>query len=193
MRTAILACGIVVTASVLAVVFVLYWGVGRPAVGPDVERICAETMQRSAPDMSWVAPGREEKVHGDKIRAVTLGELPVHNGELVRVKGLLHVEFEWVGLYPSRSALEEGWRAPWVTLNSLWPDEPYWETKGPSVSDRCAVVEGTYSAGPGGHFRMFNGTIRDVLRLDVWSTPHRPFITRVPRAIATAPRKVPLR
>ena len=63
---------------------------------------------------------------------------------------------------------------------SLWPDEPYWRTKGPSISDRCVVVEGTYSGGAGGHFGMFNGTILDVLRLDVWSTPHRPFVTTPP-------------
>jgi hypothetical protein len=56
----------------------------------------------------------------------------------------------------------------------------YWQTKGPSISNRCVVVDGTYSSGAGGHFGMFNGTIRDVLRLDVWSTPHRPFVTTPP-------------
>jgi hypothetical protein len=131
-------------------------------------------MRRSAADLSWVAPRREEQVRGRGIKTVTLGELPFHDGDPVRVAGLLHVEFEWVALYPSRTALEEGWRAPWVTLGSLWPDEPYWRTKGPSISDRCVALEGTYSGGPEGHFGMFNGTIRDVLRLDVWSTPHRP-------------------
>jgi hypothetical protein len=100
-----------------------------------------------------------------------------HNGDLVRVAGLLHAEFAWVALYPSRAALEDRWRAPWVSLGSLWPDEPYFLMKGPSISDRCVVVEGTYAYGPGGHSDMFNGTLRDVLRLDVWSTPYRPFIT----------------
>jgi hypothetical protein len=99
----------------------------------------------------------------------------------VRVAGVLHAEFEWVALYPSRAAMEEqSWRAPWVGLGSLWPDEPYWKTKGPSISDRCVVIEGTYSGGAGGHFGMFNGTIGDVLRLAVWSTPHRPFVTPPP-------------
>jgi hypothetical protein len=92
-----------------------------------------------------------------------------------------HAEFEWVALYPSPAAMEEqSTHAPWVTLSSLWPDEPYWKTKAPSISDRCVVVEGTYSGGKGGHMGMFDGTIEDVLRLDVWSTPHRPFVTTPP-------------
>jgi len=146
-----------------------------------VEQVCVETMQRSTPDLSWVVKGREEKIRGREIESVTLGELPSHNGNLVRVAGVLHAEFEWVGLYPSRAAMEDqSWRAPWVTLGSLWPDEPYWKTRGPSISDRCVVVEGTYSGGAGGHMGMFKGTIGDVLRLDVWSTPHRPFVTMPP-------------
>jgi hypothetical protein len=176
MRTILLAVGLT-AAGLLAVVVLVDWKVSPPPVGPSVEQICAETMQRSAADLSWVAQGREEKVRGRDIETVTLGELPSRNGSLVRVAGVLHAEFEWVALYPSRAAMEELWRAPWVRLTSLWPDEPYWRTKGPSISDRCVVVEGTYSSGAGGHFGMFNGTIRDVLRLDVWSTPHRPFVT----------------
>lgn len=174
MRTALPALGIV-AAGLLAVWILVDRRVELPPVGPSVEQICAEAMQRTPADLSWVAPNRAEKVRGRE--AVTLGELAGHTESLVRVAGVLHAEFEWVALYPSRAAMEEhSWRAPWVTLSSLWPDEPYWKTKGPSISDRCAVVEGTYSVGAGGHFRMFNGTIADVLRLDVWSTPHRPLV-----------------
>jgi hypothetical protein len=177
MRTALLALGIIAVGLLAAWAFVDR-RVELPSVGPNVEQVCAEKMQRTAPDLSWVAPGREEKVRGREIKNVTLGELPSHSGSLVRVPGVLHAEFEWVALYPSRAAVEEqSWQAPWVTLGSLWPDEPYWRTKGPSISDRCVVVEGTYSSGAGGHFGMFNGTIGDVLRLDVWSSPHRPFVT----------------
>src|SRR3954471_14714342 len=180
MRTAMLAFG------VLAVGLLAAWAlvnrrVELPPVGRGVEQICAETMQRTAADLSWVAPNREERVRGHEIKTVTLGELPSHAGSLVRVAGVLHAELEWVALYPSRAAMEEQpWRSPWVSLGSLWPDEPYWKTKGPSISDRCVVLEGTYSGGTGGHMGMFNGTIEDVLRLDVWSTPHRPFITAPP-------------
>ena len=141
-----------------------------PPVGLSVERVCAEAIQRTTPDLSWLAPDRAEKVRGRQIETVSLGELPAHNRDLVRVAGVLHAEFEWVALYPSRAAMkEQSWRAPWVTLGSLWPHEPYWRTKWPSISDQCVVVEGTYSAGAGGHFGMFNGTIADVLRLDVWT------------------------
>ena len=180
MRTALLALGIV-AACLLAAWAVVDRRVELPPVGPSVEQICAETMQRTAADLSWVAQDREARVRGREIKTVTLGELRSHSGRLVRVAGVLHAEFEWVGLYPSRAAMvEQSWRAPWVTLGSLWPDEPYWRTKGPSISDRCVVVEGTYTGGAGGHFGMFDGTIADVLRLDVWSNPHRPFVTTPP-------------
>jgi hypothetical protein len=180
MRTALIALGFIAVGLLAAAAFV-DWRVEPPPVGPSVAQICAETMQRRPPDLSWVAQGREAKIQGRDIRAVTLGELPSHGGSLVRVAGVLHAEFEWVALYPSRAAMEgQSWRAPWVTLGSLWPDEPYWKTKGPSISDRCVALEGTYLGGAGGHFGMFNGTIGNVLRLDVWSTPHRPFVTIPP-------------
>jgi hypothetical protein len=175
MRSALIALGIIAV-GLLAVTAIVNWRrVEVPPIGPNVERLCAETMQRTAADLSWVAANRAEKVRGRAINTVTLGELSGNPGSLVRVAGVLHAEFEWVALYPSRAAMaEQPWRSPWVRLTSLRPDEPYWRTKGPSISDRCVVVEGTYSGGAGGHFGMFNGTIEDVLRLDVWSTPHRP-------------------
>jgi hypothetical protein len=37
------------------------------------------------------------------------------------------------------------------------------------------------------HFGMFSGTIEEVLRLDVWSTPHRPFLTTPPPPPPAAP------
>jgi hypothetical protein len=135
-----------------------------------------------------VAAGRDDEVRRHGIHAATFGELPLYDGQIVRIAGLLHVEFEWVGLYPSRTALMQGWRGPWVSLNTLWPGEPYWAAKGPSVSDRCALVEGKYASGASGHMAMFDGTIGDVLRLDVWSMPHRPFVTTPPPS-----RRVPHR
>lgn len=113
--------------------------------------------------------------------SVTLGELPFHSGELVSVEGLLHAEFEWSALYPSRDALKDGWRGPWVALESLWPNEAsgWWRTRGPSISDRCVRVAGWYEGGAAGHFGAFDGTL-DVLRLEVWSTPHRPVETTPP-------------
>lgn len=153
MRTALTGLGIVAIGLLTAAALVDRQRVEVPPVGPSVEQICVEAMQRAPADLSWAASNRAEKVRGREIKAVTLGELPGHTGSLVRVAGVLHAEFEWVALYPSRGAMEEQpWRSPWVRLTSLWPDEPYWRTKGPSISDRCVVVEGTYSGGAGGHF-----------------------------------------
>jgi hypothetical protein len=149
-----------------------------PPIGPRAEATCLNAMQQAAPDLAWAAPNRDERTRGRTPVSVTVGELPFRSGELVSVEGLLHAEFEWVALYPSRAALEDGRSAPWVALMSLWPNEAewWWRTKGPSVSDRCVRVEGWYMGGAGGHFGAFDGSL-DALRLEVWSTPHRPFDT----------------
>jgi len=172
---------ITITAGLLGAMVVIGRRGDLPAVDPSVEPICAEAMQHRAPDLTWVTPHRQERGRDRDREATTvaLGELPLHQGSLVRVAGVLHAEFEWVALYPSRGAMEQRQpeQAPWVTLDPLWPDEGYLLTKAPSISDRCVVIEGTYSGGAGGHLGMFSGTIADVRRLDVWSTPHRPFIT----------------
>jgi hypothetical protein len=180
MRTTLVAVGIVVVA-VLAAAMMVDWRFDLPAVAPSAEPICVETMRQKRPDFSWVAPRRDDVGAQLEIKTVTLGELLAHAGQLVRVAGVLHAEFESVGLYPSRAAMNDpSWRAPWVDLHPLWPGEAYWQTKGPMVSDRCVVVEGRYSPGPAGHFGMFNGMIEGVVRLDVWSDPHRPFKSAMP-------------
>ena len=111
-------------------------------------------------------------------------------GRQYRIAGVLHVEFEWVALYRSyedmRTDVGHGVPvAPWVSLGTLWPNEPFWLTKSSSISDRCAVVEGTFDAPSGGHMGMFKGAIQNVRRLEVWSLPHRPF---VPHAVWPPPR-----
>ncbi len=85
------------------------------------------------------------------------------------------MEFEWYALYPSRAAIALNERGPatWVVLGSLWPEEPYWLTQGPSISDRCVVVEGRFTRRLGQEAFGFNGFIAPV-GLEVWSTPHRP-------------------
>jgi hypothetical protein len=114
MRTALIALGIIAVGLLAAAAIVDRQRVEVPPIGPSVEQICAEAMQRRAADLSWVAPNRES-VRGREIKTVTLGELPSHTGSVVRVAGVLHAEFEWVALYPSRAAMEEqSWRAPWV-------------------------------------------------------------------------------
>ena len=147
-----------------------------PQVQPTLEPLCAEAMRRRPPDHSWRLPSSEKQLGAGTAVTINIGDLAAYGGQVVRVAGVLHVEFEAIGLYPSRAAMaERRWLGPWVDLGTLWPDEPYWRTKGPLVSDRCVVVEGTYRAGAGGHFDRHNGTIANVRRLDVWSIPHRPF------------------
>jgi hypothetical protein len=122
MRTGFLAIGFII-AGLLTVVVLVDREAPLSTVGPSVEQICVETMQHSAPDLSWVAERGEDKTRRRGIKAVTLGELPSHDGNVIRVAGVLHAKFEWVALYPSRAAMEEpSWPAPWVSLGSLWPD-----------------------------------------------------------------------
>lgn len=187
MRIAPFVAGLVI-GSLLAIRPLVDPRIALPVVGADIEPICAEAMWRSPADLSWVAPERDERIRGQVVAAVSIGELPSHAGALVRVRGVLHAGFEMVGLYPSLAAMEKGPpSAPWVALDTLWPNEPYWNTKQPSISERCVVVEGTYRSGPGGHFGMFSGTIDDVLRLDVWSKPHRRFVSTTPVPPAPPP------
>jgi hypothetical protein len=146
-------------------------------VGP----LCTETMARSEADLHWIAPERDEEIRRRGISNVSLDELEAYSDSLVRVAGVLHIEFEWVALHPSHEAIasSEFHRSPWVDFDSLWPNEPHSYTRRATVSDRCAVIEATYSGQSRGHMGLFNGTLRRVLRLDVWSKPHRP-ITKTP-------------
>jgi hypothetical protein len=145
MRTALIALGII-AASLLAVAAIVNWQrVEVPPVGPNVEGLCAETTQRTPADLSWVAPDRAEKAHGREIKAVTLGEVPGHTGSLVRVAGVLHVEFEWVALYPSRAAMEATPHRPFVTT----PPPPPPPTAAPPCSNKPAPPKPMADTGAG--------------------------------------------
>jgi hypothetical protein len=191
MRSLIIATAAVV-AILIAGVYVVVWDVELPTIGHaepppivGVEPICADTLKQTKPDLEWTASDRQILNDYGKAKDVALEKLPLHDGDVIRVAGFLHVEFEWVALYPSRDALMRHERAPWVALQSLWPGEGYWGTRGPAISDRCAVVEGRYSHAWNSDSGLFGGMIT-VTRLQVWSTPYRPFST-APRP-ATAKR-----
>ena len=162
-----------VAAASLAAVALLRTGPSTvPRIGPDVEQICLDTMRRAAPDRSWVAPRHEQRADLN-VPFVTLGELRGHDRQLVRVAGVLHAEFEHVALYTSRAAMDADYRgAPWVNLERLAIGEDLLTLR-PAVSDRCVVVEAIYERGKLGHFGMFDGSL-DAVKLEVWSTPHRP-------------------
>jgi hypothetical protein len=189
MRATLLALGLA-AASVVATWAVVELRVDLPPVAPSVEQTCADAMRLMAPDHSWIAPGREATLETGSIPTVDFGELPAHSGAVVRVAGVLHAEFEGEALYPSRAAMEQKPRQGLrLRLADLWPDEAYLATKGPLISDRCVMVEGTYSSGWGGQFGLVTGAIQHVRRLDVWSTPHRPFVT--PSPPPPSPRAAP--
>ncbi len=107
---------------------------------------CTETMDRSEADLHWIAPERDEEIRRRGISNVSLDELEPYSDTLVRVAGVLHLEFEWVALHPSHEAIEssEFYRSPWVDFESLWPNEPHSYTRHATISDRCAVIEATY-------------------------------------------------
>jgi hypothetical protein len=63
MRTFLLALGIVAV-GLLAAWAVVDRRVELPPVARGVEQTCAETMQRTAADLSWMAPSRDERVRG---------------------------------------------------------------------------------------------------------------------------------
>jgi hypothetical protein len=176
-QRSILLAILIASASLVAVTLLVDLNPDLPPIGPGVEALCLETMRRTAPDLTWVAPSREQRADRD-VQPVTLGELRGHDRQLVRVAGVLHAEFEWVALYSSRDVIgfEDMGRAPWVDLEGLGVNL---STLRPAISDRCVVVEGRYSRGSSGHMGMFNGRLDDILRLEVWSTPHRPFVYKI--------------
>jgi hypothetical protein len=170
-RLFLFAIGVVVVATLVVAAVLGNWRVKSPRIGPDVEAICVETMLRSGPDRTWVASSPVRG--GGEIRSVTLGELRGHDRQLVRVAGVLHAEFEHVALYASRAAMDDDlYGAPWVSLQRLAVGEDQ-RTMRTAVSDRCVVVEATYERRQLGDVEMFNGTL-DAVKLEVWSTPHRP-------------------
>jgi hypothetical protein len=178
MRTAVVSVVAIVTVLLAgALVVMLRAPLPLPRVDLGVEEACMNAMERP-PEMTWVMPDRQARMRGVEPEAVPLAVLPTRGGHLVRVAGYLHVDFEWVALYPSREAMERRQQAPSVTLDAFWPDEPYWKTQGPSISGRCAVVEGWYERVSGGSVNI-HGRL-EPLRLEVWSTPHRPIDTSVP-------------
>lgn len=84
-------------------------------------------------------------------------------GKRVRVIGFVNLEFEGNALYLSRELFEHGGSrdAIWVDVEGL-----------PSAMKfrrGYALVEGTFSAGPSGHFGMFSGQIAKITRFEPWS------------------------
>ena len=148
-----------------------------PLVGPEVEKVCSDAMRRSKPDLTRGVSYRSAVDGHGTPKLVPLGMLPAHDGELVRVAGVLHAQFEWVALYPTRVSMEEDrFKAPWVRLRGLALE---WHSIEKDISDRCVLIDAVYTGGAGGHLGVFRGEL-DVLHLQVWSDPHRPLFLPPP-------------
>jgi hypothetical protein len=91
------------------------------------------------------------------------------DGKIVRVDGVIHLEFEASALYLSK----EHWRHR-VTKNSIWITPDYARLRASSkelakFNGRYAVVEGRFNSKNGGHFGMFSGAIENVTRVRPWA------------------------
>lgn len=168
MRTAPVIVAIVGLAAGIVALFMFRNASERLPRVDALDARCAEAMKRPA-DLHWQTENRDVTLSRRAITQVLLGGLPVHDGDLVRVAGVLRLEFEWSALYASRDAREsKPLSGLTVEFRDLWPDEPYWQTKGSAVSDHCVLVEGTYRSQGG---RTLLGRLEHVLRLEVWSAP----------------------
>jgi hypothetical protein len=187
MRRVLLA---VLTVILAALVFTTWFeaNLTAPPIDARIESSCTDAMRRP-PDLTWSAPDRERRFRTVGIPNVPFDLLFLHHERMVRVIGVLHVEFEWVALYRSRAAMDAApFHAIGLLLGHLWPGEPYWRDPGPSITDRCAIVEGYYRShtpnprGASDPTGALTGTIDDVVRLEVWSSPHRAFVAFPPPA-----------
>lgn len=88
----------------------------------------------------------------------------VYHGKRVRVLGFVHFEFEGDALYPHREDYERG-----LPTNGVRITRP--PGIADSLSDRYAIVEGTFDARSPG---LYSGTLNDVTRLQLWEHPPGP-------------------
>ena len=79
------------------------------------------------------------------------------DGQLVRVIGYVHFEFEGNAVYLHREDFVHG-----ISKNGLWV------TAAPTFNDTYAILEGRFNAQKTGHMGLFGGSIVDVRRLDRW-------------------------
>lgn len=176
----------VLAGAVAMLVIVGYRLVAQPVPVPEVasgiDPACVAAMRQSAPDLTWTAPGRNKMVRTHAIATVSPGQVAFHDRERVRVLGMLLLagSGHLLAFQDQARERESLLGVPSVNFRLLWPGEPYWLTKAPSVSGRCVVVEGTVSLSAAGGEVWSAGVIDDVVRLDVWSEPHRPLV-RMPR------------
>jgi hypothetical protein len=82
------------------------------------------------------------------------------NGKRIQVVGFVNLEFEGNALYLSEELQRHGNTrdAVWLDISDI--------ARAPTFRRGYAYVQGTFTAGPGGHFGMFAGTLSKIQRLD---------------------------
>ena len=84
----------------------------------------------------------------------------LYDGRKILIVAFVNLEFEGNAAYFSEEMQRHGSSrdAVWLDLTGM--------AHAPTFRRGYAYVEGTFSAGPGGHFGMFGGTISRIQRLD---------------------------
>ena len=150
-----------------------------PPVGPSVEQICAETMKRSTPDLSWVVQDREEKIRGREIKTATLDDLPPNNGNLLRGPECCTWNSNgWRSTCPAlRWRIGRGAHHGSRLVRSGQASQIGGKQGGHRFSTDASSSRARTWAVRAGISACSTERYEDVLRLDVWSTPHRPLVT----------------
>lgn len=138
---------------------------------------------RLRPAVAWLAPlllltgcsqAELPPVHGsepiDTSLVRILADPGQFEGRVVRVIGFCSIEFEGNALYLHREDYEQGIskNGVWLSLGNELPSAR--EDLASSVHEKYCIVEGRVTARDTGHLGMSSGAIRDITRLDFWSS-----------------------
>jgi hypothetical protein len=84
-----------------------------------------------------------------------------YDGKLVRVIGFVSVEFEGTAVYLHQEDYKHD-----ITQNAIWLEMDVERNK--KINQRYVLIEGTFDANHNGHKGLFNGSIKDINRLQAW-------------------------
>ena len=117
--------------------------------------------------------GFAPQAHADAARTVPMQELLADpgkfEGQRVRVVGFLLLEFEQNALYPTRDDFNNS-----VTEHALFLELTNTQLRSSSkLNHGHVIVEGVFSAKNIGHGGMWTGSLKPVMRLQMWRKPRR--------------------
>jgi hypothetical protein len=93
-----------------------------------------------------------------------------YDGKRVRIIGFLHLEFEGNAIYLHREDFQEA-----IDKDALWIDVPkdMTRTQIQEVNDHYVICTGSFVSAKHGHMGMNSGTMGQITRLQVWTSPSR--------------------